>query len=144
MLQEEFSSVLLLPPCGKFEDQYIRFNAVDCSWMQKQERSKKIFLGCFLRGLWQRLPCAHPSSLRCTLSCCAAPALLQFLEVHQDTRTSPALDGTGLLQRPFLPSACVRGKLLYPQPLLLPVPPGSSLLRVYLQIRCGKAESCLS
>lgn len=49
-LWEEFSAVLLLPPCGKFEDQYIHFNAVDCYWTQKQERSNKSALRCFLRA----------------------------------------------------------------------------------------------
>lgn len=124
MLWEEFSSVLLLPPCGKFEDLYIRFNAVDCYWTQKQERSKKICLGCFLRVNWPGWigsVCHVPAPpLVFTLSCCAVPALLQHLEIPQDNSKSCVLDGTGLLQ-----SLCQ--KKTYPRPVLLPVAPGSAL-----------------
>lgn len=50
MLWEEFSSVLLLPPGGKFEDRYAHFNAVDCYWTQKQESSKENLSGVFSEG----------------------------------------------------------------------------------------------
>lgn len=153
MLWEEFSSVLLLPRCGKFEDQYIGFNAVDCYWTQKQERSKESALRCFLRGNSGRagpevlLPAFAMylpllSGLYIKLLCSNSPIAMP--EIRQDTRRSPALGGTGLLQCLFLPSACVEENL-YQWPLLLPVTPGSSLvLHVYLQPCCGKAKSCLS
>lgn len=79
MLWEEFSSVLLLPPCGKFEDPYIHFNAVNCYWTQKQERSKKICLGCFLRVTgWAGLEVfarslPHLSGLYIKLLCSTSP-----------------------------------------------------------------------
>lgn len=140
MLWEEFSSVLLLPPCGKFEDLYIYINAVNCYWTQKQERSKKICLGCFLRVNWPgwiggvcHVPAPPLWSLHKT-----AVQYQPYSNAWKPLRITadPVLDGTGLLQSLWKRKSCIHGLCCCLLLLLV-------VFSKHLQPCSGKAESCL-
>jgi len=149
MAWEEFSSVLLWPRGGKFEDQYARFNAVGCGWTQKRERCKKSFLRCFPGGRSGR------AGSEVLLAVSVSGLYVELLRSNSPTATPgngsrrqkiPGLGWHGPPAEPVSPlclgerrtvasataSAAASRSRFLPRPTLRSQP------------CCGRAESCLS